>query len=472
MNNRHNPAISWWGSLGETDGNKSAAPDDESRSGPKERVFSLEDAINYALKHNRDILNNYDQSVKSHYSIVSAESQFEVKITPSGNVEINRDGESHSYGVGASKKFSTGTKVSTDADMSKSNPSSHTSNVSVGITQPLLRGAGREVNRNSVISAERALEGQLRSYELAKERLILDVASSFHEVMRQRAIVMLNERSAQRVERLLQISKARQGVGLANKLDVLRAEIQLSEAMDSLESARKSLKDARDELKLLMGLDTGVKIALRSQLAYSLSTITEEEAIETARKNRLDLFEERDRIKDARRLIRVAKNDVLPDLGLTLGYALTGNGDSAGSSTNLSQSAWTVGLSTSTDLRRTAERAQLEQRRIDLKIRQRSYTEKNEKTVQDVRKEVRRLKENQARIEIQRKNMAQSQRKLQLARIRFAKGMGDNFDVIEAEQDLISSESRYIFVVTDYILSQFRVRKAMGTLTEKPGYLK
>jgi outer membrane protein TolC len=261
-------------------------------------------------------------------------------------------------------------------------------------------------------------------------------------------------------------------VGLASQIDVLRAEIQLSEALDNLEAAREALRDAEDRMKLTLGLSPAATLVIEGKIRYSPTRLTETAAVETALSHRLDLREEWDKIRDARRRHRVAKNDVLPALDLSLKYLWAGTGETAGQSTRLADYGWTIGLTTSTDLRRTAERARLEQRRIDIVTSRRDYADLQDRVVREVRREIRSLNKNLARIDIQEKNLSHAKRQLQLARLQFVKGLADNFDVIDAEQRLIRTESQYIQVVTEYILSQFRLRRAMGTLTDQPAYLR
>lgn len=429
--------------------------------------FTLEQAINHALDHNRSVLSRYDDIRRSHYNIVIAKSQFEIKIRPEAKLGADQEGSSWSYGGAASKKLDFGTNIETAVVQSRTGDT-HNTDTSVSITQPLLRGAGILVNTNPIISAEREVEGRKRSYELAKENLVVDVASSFYDIMRQRAIVLLNERSADRMKMLLETSRAKQRVGLASQLDILRAEIQLSEAMDNLESARQALHNAEDNLKVALGLPPSASINVVGKIGYSIVRIDEQRAIDTALASRLDLRELLAKIGDARRQYRVARNAVLPDLDLNLRYLWLGTGETAGESTRLGDFGWSVGVSTSTEIRRTAERARLEQNRIDIETSRLSYADRLDETIQEVRREVRNLNMSLARIDIQERNLVQSRRQLQLARLQFVKGLADNFDVIDAEQRLISAESRYVFVVTDYILAQFRLRRAMGTLTEKP----
>jgi outer membrane protein TolC len=431
-------------------------------------AFTLEEAINHALGHNRTLRNSYDGVSRTHYNLTIARSEFEIKLVPSAGYRHGVDGGEWDYGGSVRKLFGPGTRVEVEGVQSGTTGDEWETETGVEITQPLLRGGGRTVTQNGVIDARRGIETRRRSYELAKERLVLDVASAYYEIMRQRAIVALNERSEERVERLLETSRAKQDVGLASQLDILRAEIQLAEAQDTLASAKRDLEEAGDDLKRLLGLNPEAKVDVVGRIGWRVTPVGEEEAVATALRERLDLREQRSEIADGERELRVARNEVLPDLDLAVGYSWSGTGSSAGTSTGLDDHTWSLSLTTSTDIRKTAERARLEQRRIDIRTARRSYADLEDRTIQEVRREVRNLGKSLARITIQEKNLAHARRQLQLARLQFVKGLADNFDVIDAEQNVIRVESRYIAVVIDYILSQYRLRRAMGTLTEKP----
>ena len=81
---------------------------------PPVHMLTLEDAINRALDANRGILDARDGMERARLSIVSAESEFELKIFPlaeaglTGSKDEDNE-ESYSAGISVQKKFSTGT---------------------------------------------------------------------------------------------------------------------------------------------------------------------------------------------------------------------------------------------------------------------------------------------------------------------------------------------------------------------------
>ena len=56
-----------------------------------------------------------------------------------------------------------------------------------------------------------------------------------------------------------------------------------------------------------------------------------------------------------------------------------------------------------------------------------------------------------------------------MAQVKFKHGMANNFDLIEAEEQLRQAQTNMISVVIDYIVGSYSLRAAMGTLLEQEG---
>lgn len=83
------------------------------------------------------------------------------------------------------------------------------------------------------------------------------------KILREQRFVEASDRALERAIKLKRASEARAGVGLATQLDVLRADLMVSQAQASLASQRESLAGRLDQLKLLMGrhMDSPIEIA-------------------------------------------------------------------------------------------------------------------------------------------------------------------------------------------------------------------
>ena len=442
--------------------------------GLKSYRFGLEQAIRWALLNNLSLMNATDRVLRAKFNIRAAASDFEVKVIPKVNASLSGGsggaGTSRGAGLGFTKKTGIGTQLSISGDTSKT-ADAYTTGVEFGLEQPLLSGFGREVTQDALLDAKFGMLSSERSFIESQESLIVSVIRGFYEIIRQREVLALNEKSAERTRKHLQAAEARERVGLASRIDVLRAKIQLRQAEDNLIAAREAFGDAQDRLRILLGFGPQDDVEIDSDLSYKEFAIGVERGIGLAMMNRLDLARALDQIAETERNLRIAKNQTLPQLDLVFGYRMIGAGPSFSDSSSLSDSTWTVGLATSTDIRRTAERTRYEQIKLDVLAVKRNYQLLKDTVVREVKDAIRSLEKNRKRIDIQKADINHAQQKLKLARIKFDRGLADNFELIDAEEEIIRAETNYISAVTDYIISQAELKRAVGTLIKRPPHL-
>ena len=437
--------------------------------------FGLEQAAQWALGHNLSLMNMYDQVTGSKFNVYAAAAAFEVKIIPKASAGLagGSAGTHGTTGTGLelSKKMVTGT-VADVTGTTGDDGASTTSSVGVTLTQPLLRGMGKAVNEDPLLDAEYGVLANERSFLQYEEGLTVSVVRGFYEIIKQREMVDLSRKSVDRMSKHMEAAQAREKVGLASRIDVLRADIQLRQAQSSFLAAEQAYGDAVDSFRVLLGFAPQDDVEIDADLSYNEFTVDENQAILMALSNRLDLAQSRDEIKIAERKLRVAKNNTLPQLDLVLGYTQSGTGQSFSDTTGLRDSSWTVGLSTSSDIRRTTERAHYEQSKLDLVARTRNNELMQKTVMREVKDALRRLDASRKRIDVQKSEMDQAQQKLALAKIKFDRGLGDNFDLITAEEEVLRAQSAHLAAITDYIVAQVEVKRALGTLIEKPANLK
>src|SRR6185295_9535772 len=122
------------------------------------------------------------------------------------------------------------------------------------LRQPLLRGFGPNAAHYALRNSRRAQQGQERAFELGRQRLAVDVARSFYQIVQQRQLLTVSRQSLKRSENLLKASEARLAVGLVSKLDVFRAELQASQAQDAMVRSQAALDTALEQFRVLLGL--------------------------------------------------------------------------------------------------------------------------------------------------------------------------------------------------------------------------
>jgi outer membrane protein TolC len=82
----------------------------------------------------------------------------------------------------------------------------------------------------------------------------------------------------------------------------------------------------------------------------------------------------------------------------------------------------------------------------------------------EVRAAARNLERIGKSIVLQERNTDFAQKQLRLATLRYQRGLASNFDIIDAENNLIQARSNYVSLVSDYHVAQIELKRVTGTL--------
>ena len=337
-----------------------AAAEEVVGAAPGVPTVSLAQAVGVALEKNYGLLSSADslQSARINYS--AARAQFYPQLVPSYS---RASGES-SFALEASQRLPwTGGSLSASALM-RSLPGTdlavtRSTGMQFVLRQPLLRGFGPNAAHYGLRNSRRAQQAQERSYELGRQRLAVDVARSFYQIVQQRQLLAVSRQSLKRSESLLKASEARLAVGLVSKLDVFRAELQSSQAQDAMVRSQAALETALEQFRVFLGLSPTEPLEpeavdLREELAGEAESL--DALLDRARSRRLELQEGRDQIDDAQRSASLARQNLLPQLDLNLGFTQGGLGTTF-SNAFTSDRRVDVFLSASYPVERSSERA-------------------------------------------------------------------------------------------------------------------
>jgi outer membrane protein TolC len=311
------------------------APASPNKTGgtPSTRVLTLEEAVKLALIENLNLQSSVDVVQGAMIGENLAESRFNFKMTPSyergfGESSLVDQG----VGLEVSKLLPFGTTItgSLRSDWAGSELGNfNASAASFRVTQPLLRGFGKKATEYDLENSRRNLQSSERNLELSRQRLAVDVVSNYYNIVRQAGLVDVAEKSLERNKELLRASEARLEVGLASKLDVFRAELQLSQAEEGVIFRKEALELALDSFKFNLGLAPTDVVALEMvEPEFQPVEVDVDAATALALQNRIEMREENDRIQDAQRSLAVSRQNLLPQVDLNLRYDRRGLGDS------------------------------------------------------------------------------------------------------------------------------------------------
>lgn len=436
-------------------------------------VLTLENALSLAINQNRSLINAQDHVTNAEYQVQVVAADFDIQIRPRGDVGYVGGGSLGSgptigTGIDISKKIPFGTKFVINPFVTRVN-NKYRSNVNITVSQPLLRGFGRDYTLSSLRGAEFSFRTALRGFFISQNGLVLRTITALYEVLKAHKSVMVNSESHVRVERFYQAAVLKGRIGLSDTLDVYRAEVEMRIAEDALKSARDRLQEAEDTLRDILALPSDILIKLELPLKYSLICMELEDALAIALENRVEIEQAEDLLMENERLSCIAKKRLSPELNLVVNYSNLGEDEYFTDSLwGKKYNTWGAGLTTSTDFNPVADRAAYEQSLLAIENANRGLEQAASNVTFDVKRSLRNLERAKERIELQRKQIHSTKGELRLAQIKFDRGMANNFDLISAEKSLRTAELSYWNALIDHIVGEYQLQGVLGILMDKP----
>ena len=442
--------------------------------GVQAKPLTLSAVIDLALESNRTLIGGGYQVDSRQLSVDGAWSDFAWAFAPGSDASAGDASRSVGAGVVLEKKFPLGPSVSLNPQVSRTeyddedddDDGDFGAEVDLKLTVPLLRGFGKTVNLSGVRAAEYALRSARRSHDLAKVNIVLSTVSAVYEIVQQRELVAFYEDQAERFRQHAVMARAKEKVGLASPIDTYRAEIRLQDAQDSLNRTREALRNAGDNLKLILASPLETALRVDAPLTFRRVSITLDEAMTTAMETRLELVQVIDDIEEAGRIAKVAEHNLKPQLDLTAIYRRSGTDDRLDSAFELDEEQWSIHLSSTSDWARTSEKITHRQSLLAVRMARLNRWSKIDSIKQEVRQRFDALQKAEERMRIRQTQIDQARGKLALANVKFSHALADNFDVIEAETELQTARVNWLDAKIEHIIGRYRLRAAMGTLIQ------
>ena len=430
---------------------------------PADGVISLEQAIQIALKNNRSLVSSGLGVKANDLTLQSQKAEFDIKVKPESSVNYNSSDDSYwRAGATISRKISSGATLSVTPLVGQTRGNS-SQEVDADLSIPLLQGAGSEFALDGVYSSTFALESAKLSYLKQQTDTVLQTVSAiYHSIQTQQEMTFLEKQLAD-LKHHLALAKIKERNGIINAMDLYRAEIRIQNVEEELTSTREQFANNIDQVKEILAIPLKRAIVVSAAVDYAPVHLEVDDALKIALQNRIELELSAMQLKETERQVAIAKNNLLPQLNLRLGY----NDNRDEEFEDLSDETWTVALTSDTDLFRTSEKNNYEQSLINLRQMQLEHEGEEEQVVQDVRFQLNTLEKQEERIRIRQEQAKQAMGKLRLAESKFRYSMANNFDLLEAQTEMQQAQIDQMMETIGYIIGTYRLRSSLGTLLAK-----
>lgn len=162
-----------------------------------------------------------------------------------------------------------------------------------------------------------------------------------------------------------------------------------------------------------------------------------------------------------------AKRDLSADLSLSVQLEQQGFGDTYQESTTLDETDWSLLLQYSTSLERGEEQNNLQRQRRSRTRVARAGRSLRRQIQREAREIIADLEAAERRYQISLQQLAQAEQSLQLAEIRFRRGLSSNADVLDSETSFSNAELDVVTTLIAYNNVAARLGHVFGLLDER-----
>ncbi len=165
-------------------------------------------------------------------------------------------------------------------------PVDYYSNISFSLQQPLFTFNSLKA---SLTRAEINLEKAERNYTGASKDIVYNVTAGFYQLYKAKKSVEIAQEKVKQTETSYNTAQNKYKAGLIAEVEALQLEIDLASSKNDLLGAERTLGEARNDFKILIGLNLGDSIDVVAQLDYKPVDVNLDEAINYALTYRTEL---------------------------------------------------------------------------------------------------------------------------------------------------------------------------------------
>jgi outer membrane protein TolC len=319
------------------------------------------------------------------------------------------------------------------------------------------RVADLEAIRTYQSSREAQRAAELSAVD-AREIVVYVVTASYLEVLAESARVDSAKVQVDSAQAIYQQASDRYAAGLSAQIDRTRSHVELQTQQQRLTAEEAAFAKQKIAFARLVGLSPGQEFTLTDKMPFApLENLTLEQALSLAAQNRSDLKAAEAQLHAAELARKAAVAEHYPTLAINADYGVIGVNPATSHGTfsvsgELMFPIWAGGHSHGDIL---AADATLKQRRAEYE-NVRSRVEADVRTAYlDLDAAAEQVRVAQSRRELARDELAQ-------ARDRFASGVADTVEVVQAQEVVASAEADYIADLNAHNLAKASVARAIG----------
>lgn len=313
-------------------------------------------------------------------------------------------------------------------------------------------------NYYSLTAQQATYKSSEYDYQSTLNQTVYNVKKAYFNLVYAKKNTEVLQETVKQYETHLKQAQAFYDVGIKPKIDVTNAEVNLNTNKLNLMRAQNSVKIAYATLNNVMGVKNATSdYDVDENVDFISYEISLESALERALTARPDYLSAQSKTVSAKKSLNATKAQHLPDINASASFGYSGR-------EGLDYENGAVGLSASLPIfngLKTTYKVREARDTYEAKV----YDEEASKqsVVMDVTQAVANLEDAQGRIPVSKLNAETAKENFDLARGRYNVGIGNNIEVVDAENSYRNAELQYASALTDYRIAIADVMRSVGT---------
>ena len=434
--------------------------------------LSLAEAVSLGLRRNYNIRSLKLQRLREKFDLRVAQDMFNPKLKLRGTHTVSRSSTNRGRStelaptVNLLGEYGTSVEFGWKQQLNASKNAGDLSSDGLGLalTQPLLRGAGKDVTTAPLRLAELAEQANQLNLRSSVSQTLYDIISAYRALMKSQNQVTLATDSLKRAVALLEVNRQLISAGRVAEFDVVQIEADIASQELAVEEAKNQLEASRLLMLKLLALDLSTPVRASDTLTVTRLEIDQASAIKVAQAKQPQYLSTLLQSEQATINLLVAEDRVLWDLSLVAGvsqqrdqHSINGSSRAWDSYTGLKLEIPIGDLSIlqgKVNAQSMIEQQKLlqEEARIDL--------------TRQITDSVRGLNTQWRQLEISQRVMDLSRRKLAIENDKLNAGRSSNFQIISFEADLRAAQDVNLSAKIAYLDARARLDLMLGVMLE------
>lgn len=355
------------------------------------------------------------------------------------------------------------------------------SGLTASVTQPILRGFGRDVNTRLVVQSRLAQDSSAWDFVASVQTAVQLVENAYWDLVYALANLDSKKEALERAIDFNRITKIKIDVGALAPIEVVQTEVTIAQREQEIILAEGQIGDAQDRLKRLLNVTDlsawNRPIVPTDAPSEERIEIDVEAGIRSALEVRPEVKQALVNIESRKISLVYNRNELKPRLDARGTYGLAGVGfnndavkDGSSYSDAYSQIGswdypnWSVGLNFSVPLRNRTARANAAIAATDLELARTNLALLKQNLALEVRTAARNVDTARRSVAAAKKARELADRNLDAERKKFDNGMTTSFTVAQVQNDLTTARSNELLAIAGYLKAMVSWHRAIGDL--------